>query len=234
MDVAEQSLMALELLSRRHSKQILNATQSGSVSACLTYIDFFSITAQRNSLKITANCCQSMVKEEFVHIQPSLSILAQRLTHSDKKSVESVCTVFARLVENFQRDATILKEIASHGVLKNLLALLIVQPVVVSPAMFHTILHTIYLMLAHCEELTIELLGESEVGQGCTQTLKYLLVGNKDDDIANTTATAPSSNTSSQQQTQQVEILSSRSPQELYEIVSIIGEILPRLPQTGN
>lgn len=182
MDVAEQSLTALELLSRRHSKQILNATQSGSVSACLTYIDFFSITAQRNSLKITANCCQNMVKEEFVHIQPSLSILAQRLTHSDKKSVESVCTVFARLVENFQRDAAILKEIASHGVLRNLLALLIVQPVVVSPPMFHTILHTIYLMVAHCEELAIELLGQTEVGQGCTQTLQYLLVGSRDDD----------------------------------------------------
>lgn len=30
-----------------------------------------------------------------------------------------------------------------------------------------------------------------------------------------------------------VEILTTRSPQELYEIVSIIGEILPRLPHTG-
>lgn len=226
MDVAEQALTALELLSRRHSKQILNATQSGSISACLTYIDFFSITAQRNALKITANCCQSMLKEEFVHIQPSLSILAQRLTHSDKKSVESVCTVFARLVENFQRDATILKEIASHRVLKNLLALLIVQPVVVSPAMFHTILHTIYLMVAHCEELAIELLGENEVAQGCTPTIRYLLVGNKDDSDTETAQQQP--------QQQHVEILSSRSPQELYEIVSIIGEILPRLPQTGK
>ena len=30
-----------------------------------------------------------------------------------------------------------------------------------------------------------------------------------------------------------VEINASRSPQELYEIVSIIGEIMPKLPSTG-
>lgn len=124
MDVAEQSLTALEILSRRHSKQILNATQSGSISACLTYIDFFSITAQRNALQITASCCQNMIKDEFVNIQSSLPILSQRLTHSDKKSVESVCTIFSRLVENFQKDSVILKEIASHNVLLNLQQLL--------------------------------------------------------------------------------------------------------------
>jgi len=158
MDVAEQSLTALEILSRRHSKQILNATQSGSISACLTYIDFFSIAAQRNALQITANCCQNVIKDEFVHIQSSLPILSQRLTHSDKKSVESVCIVFARLVENFQRDRLILKEIASHSVLANMQQLLVAQPAVISPSIFVTVLHTIYLMCANCNELAIELL----------------------------------------------------------------------------
>jgi E3 ubiquitin-protein ligase TRIP12 len=219
MDVAEQSLTALEILSRRHSKQILNATQSGSISACLTYIDFFSITAQRNALQITANCCQNVIKDEFVHIQSSLPILSQRLSHSDKKSVESVCTVFARLVENFQRDRLILKEIASHQVLTNMQQLLVTQPAVVSPSIFVTVLHTIYLMCANCNELAIELLENNIAG-----TFKQLLVGAK--------------TTSEQDQTllkqhETIEILSSRSPQELYEIVSIIGEIMPRLPQTG-
>lgn len=233
MDVAEQALTALELLSRRHSKQILNATQSGSISACLTYIDFFSITAQRNSLKITANCCQSMVKEEFVHIQSSLPILAQRLTHSDKKSVESVVTVFARLVENFQREPHILKELASHEVLKNLLALLTVQqPPIVSGPMFQSILHTVYLMAAQCEGIAIDLLGQAE-GQGCAQTLKFLLVGNKESETSGSNSSEANNITTNNSSHGQIEILSNRSPQELYEIVSIIGEIMPRLPQTG-
>lgn len=47
MDVAEQSLSALEMLSKKHNKAILHAK---GVMACLTYIDFFSITAQRNAL----------------------------------------------------------------------------------------------------------------------------------------------------------------------------------------
>jgi len=215
MDVAEQSLTALEILSRRHSKQILNATQSGSISACLTYIDFFSITAQRNALQITANCCQNVIKDEFVHIQSSLPILSQRLQHSDKKSVESVCTVFARLVENFQRDRLILKEIASHSVLTNMQQLLVAQPPVVSPSIFVTILHTIYLMCANCNELAIDLL-ENKIAN----TFRQLLVGSKSSPTTITTDN-------------QIEILTSRSPQELYELVSIIGEIMPRLPQTG-
>jgi E3 ubiquitin-protein ligase TRIP12 len=175
VEVAEQALVALENLSRRYSKQILNATGSGGVSACLTYIDFFSITSQRNALQIAANCCQNMIKEEFVHIQSSLPILSQRLTHSDKKSVESVCTLFARLVENFQHDSLILKEIASHSVFSNMQQLLL-QSSLVSSAMFVTILHTIYLMCSNCNELAIDLL-ENGIGA----TLEYLLIGSKHD-----------------------------------------------------
>ena len=64
-----------------------------------------------------------MIKEEFMHIQYSLPILAKRLAHSDLKSVESVCTLFARIVENFQH-ALILKEKASHSVFSFLQQLL--------------------------------------------------------------------------------------------------------------
>lgn len=54
--------------------------QSG-VSACLMYLDFFSIVAQRAALAVTANCCQNLLKEEFYFIEPSLILLSSRLTH---------------------------------------------------------------------------------------------------------------------------------------------------------
>lgn len=38
----------------------------------------------------------------------------------DKKSVESVCLAFSRLVENFQSDPVKLKEVASDELLTNL------------------------------------------------------------------------------------------------------------------
>ena len=66
MDVAEQSLSALETLSKKHNKAILHAR---GVVSCLTYLDFFSITSQRNALSITANCCSGLLPEEFVHVQ---------------------------------------------------------------------------------------------------------------------------------------------------------------------
>ncbi|XP_015777775.1 PREDICTED: E3 ubiquitin-protein ligase TRIP12-like [Acropora digitifera] len=49
MDVAEQALTALAMLSRRHGKAIL---QAGGMSACLLYLDFFSISAQRSALSV--------------------------------------------------------------------------------------------------------------------------------------------------------------------------------------
>lgn len=49
------------------------------VSACLTYLDFFSINAQRAALSITANCCQNLIPDEFHLVRDSLQLLANRL-----------------------------------------------------------------------------------------------------------------------------------------------------------
>lgn len=81
--------------------------------------------------------------------------------------------------------------------------------------MFVTILHTIYLMCANCTELATELL-ENNISNIFTT----LLVGNT------------SHHTDTAQKTD-IEILSTRTTQELYEIVSIIGEIMPSLPKSG-
>nr|XP_023422794.1 E3 ubiquitin-protein ligase TRIP12 [Cavia porcellus] len=78
IDVAEQALTALEMLSRRHSKAIL---QAGGLADCLLYLEFFSINAQRNALAIAANCCQSITPDEFHFVADSLPLLTQRLTH---------------------------------------------------------------------------------------------------------------------------------------------------------
>ena len=53
----------------------------GGLSACLLYIEFFSITAQRNALAVAANCCQSMGPDEFHLVANSLPLLADRLQH---------------------------------------------------------------------------------------------------------------------------------------------------------
>ncbi|XP_064639626.1 E3 ubiquitin-protein ligase TRIP12-like isoform X2 [Lineus longissimus] len=206
MDVAEQALTALEMLSRRHSKNIL---QAGGIAACLMYLDFFSIAAQRCALAVSANCCQNMNADEFHYVRDSLQLLSTRLTHQDKKSVESTSLCFTRLVDNFHTDDRVLKEIAAHGLLANIQQLLVVSPPVISTGTFVMVIRMLAVMCASCPDLAVVLLK-----QNIADTLCYLLVGPSD------------------QASQTVELVS-RSPQELYEIVSLIGELMPKLPADG-
>ncbi|XP_068628834.1 E3 ubiquitin-protein ligase TRIP12 [Battus philenor] len=205
MDVAEQSLTALDMLSRRHSKAIL---QARGVSACLTYLDFFSINAQRAALSITANCCQNLTPDEFHLVRDSLQLLANRLTQQDKKSVECVCLAFSRLVDSFQHDPARLQEIATPELLTNLQQLLVVQPPLISGGTFITVLRLLWVMCAACPQLALALHQRS-----IADTLLCLLTG-------------------STLHQEQVELIP-RLPQELYEITCLIGELMPRLPTDG-
>uniref|UniRef100_A0AAV2J4M1 E3 ubiquitin-protein ligase n=1 Tax=Knipowitschia caucasica TaxID=637954 RepID=A0AAV2J4M1_KNICA len=207
IDVAEQALTALEMLSRRHSKAIL---QDGGLADCLVYLEFFSINAQRNALAIAANCCQSITPDEFHFVADSLPLLTQRLTHQDKKSVESTCLCFARLVDNFQHEENLLQEVASRDLLTNIQQLLVVTPPVLSSGMFIMVVRMFSLMCSNCPCLAVQLMK-----QNIAETLRFLLCG--------------ASNGSCQEQIELVP----RSPQELYELTSLICELMPCLPREG-
>lgn len=142
------------------------------VSACLMYLDFFSINAQRNALSITANCCLNLSSDEFQYVGESLPLLANRLSQQDKKSVESVCVAFSRLVDSFQLEPQRLQEIASTELLTNLQQLLVVTPPVISTGTFITVLRMLSVMCANCPDLALTLLK-----QNIAETLLYLLTG---------------------------------------------------------
>uniref|UniRef100_A0AAQ5X4F8 E3 ubiquitin-protein ligase n=1 Tax=Amphiprion ocellaris TaxID=80972 RepID=A0AAQ5X4F8_AMPOC len=189
IDVAEQALTALEMLSRRHSKAIL---QAGGLADCLVYLEFFSINAQRNALAIAANCCQSITPDEFHFVADSLPLLTQRLTHQ-------VC---------FSHN--LLQEVASRDLLTNIQQLLVVTPPVLSSGMFIMVVRMFSLMCSNCPCLAVQLMK-----QNIAETLRFLLCG--------------ASNGSCQEQIELVP----RSPQELYELTSLICELMPCLPREG-
>lgn len=213
MDVAEQSLTALEILSRRHSKAIL---QANGVSACLTYLDFFSMNAQRSALAITSHCCLNMQSDEFHFVRESLPLMARLLTQQDKKCVEYVCTAFYRLVESFQHEPSKLQEIATKDLLKNCQQLLVVTPSILNSGTFTNVIRMMSLMCANCPDLAITLLKID-----IDATLLYLLTGSADP--KHTVSSGGGSD---------VELIE-RNPQELYEITCLIGELMPRLPTDG-
>ncbi|XP_014682020.1 PREDICTED: E3 ubiquitin-protein ligase TRIP12-like [Priapulus caudatus] len=219
MDVAEQSLTALEMLSRRHSKSILHAA---GVSACLTYLDFFSINAQRSALAVSANCCQSITPDEFHYVEDSLPLLTSRLSHQDKKSVESCCLCFSRIVENLSGDEKLLLRIVSCGLLRSIQRLLVITPPVVSTSTFIMVIRMLSTMCANCSELAVRLLR-----QNVADTLSFLLVVNGNGGGASAECPAVGASAG-----QDVELVA-RSPQELYELTSLIGELMPALPSDG-
>lgn len=207
MDVAEQSLTALEILSKRHNKAIL---QANGVSACLTFLDFFSINAQHAALAITANCCLNLHAEEFQFVKDSLPLLARLLENHDKKSVERICNAFYRLIDSFQHDPATLQEIASMELLKNCQQLLVVAPPVLNSVTFTNVVRMLSVMCANCPDLAITLLKND-----IASTLLYLLT-----------------NSATRSANGEVDLVQ-RSPSELYEITCLIGELMPRLPNDG-
>jgi E3 ubiquitin-protein ligase TRIP12 len=114
------------------------------------------------------------------------------LTQQDKKSVESVCLAFSRLVDSFQNDPVKLQEIASTELLTNLQQLvcpqcgiilyfrwynyyifqLVVSPPVISTGTFNAVLRMLSVMCSSCPELAITLLR-----QNIADTLLFLLTG---------------------------------------------------------
>eukprot|EP00116_Pleurobrachia_bachei_P013239 sb/3473501/ len=117
MDVAEQALAALDMLSKKHSKSIL---QAGGLSACLCFIDFFSLNAQRSALNITANCCQVVTVNDGQLFLESVPVLITKLNTQDKKLLESCCLTFSRLVEQLKGSPHLLMELCKDGLITNL------------------------------------------------------------------------------------------------------------------
>jgi E3 ubiquitin-protein ligase TRIP12 len=235
MDVAEQSLSALETLSKKHNKAILHAR---GVVTCLTFLDFFSISAQRNALTISSNCCQNLLPEEFVHVADALCILSSRLIHDDKKSAETACLALSRLAESYKNDKAKLKDIAKAGVLTNLQKILATGGGTVSSQTFVTVMHILVVMSSHGSEVGPLLLKEN-IGP----TLRTLLVQEPKNNntslnasgISEANASTSSLNTSNANNTGISEImeLAQRNPQELHEITSLIAELMPPLPADG-
>lgn len=228
MDVAEQSLSALEMLSRRHSKSIL---QNGGVNACLMYLDFFSMNAQRAALSITANCCQNLSTEEFTYVQSSLNTLSTHLNNSDKKCVESICLAFSRLIDSFHNQPNILNEIASNNLFANLQQLLVVTPPLISTNTFVMIIRMMSTACVCSPSIAVDLLKLN-----IQETLCYLLIGPKATDLSlqlNNSESEQRKSTASELSAKEEIELVSRSPQELYELTSLIAELMPKLPTDG-
>jgi E3 ubiquitin-protein ligase TRIP12 len=77
IDVAEQSLVILEVISRRNAKNIL---ASSGIQSVISHVDFFSLPTQRLAFQIAANCASYVTNTDFHFVQDCIGDLTQRLS----------------------------------------------------------------------------------------------------------------------------------------------------------
>ena len=102
IDLAEQSLQALEKLSQEHGAACIMA---GGLTAVLTYLDFFSIGLQRVAVATAANMCRQLPRETHDRVLEAAPQLTQLLHSEDAKLVEHAAKALSRAASSFASSA---------------------------------------------------------------------------------------------------------------------------------
>lgn len=101
IDLAEQALQALYLMSKECGHVIF---KKNCLSACLMYLDFFTIHAQRKAVDITANSVKTIRESDF-HLVEEIFPTLQRIVieFSDPQELESAWLAITRIINNFKK-----------------------------------------------------------------------------------------------------------------------------------
>mmetsp|Transcript_28840 Transcript_28840/g.46657 ORF Transcript_28840/g.46657 Transcript_28840/m.46657 type:complete len:2038 (+) Transcript_28840:79-6192(+) len=210
IDLAEQSLQAIEKISHDHPNAVLKA---GGLMAVLSYLDFFPLGVQRVAVSTAANLCRQVPSECFDMVVDTVPLITNLLQYSDQKVVECACLCFARLCDSFADSDKRLQAIASHGLVDHLMRTVSMSngPVVISPSTYTLIIRLLATLARGSPSLTQQLLEK-----GITTVLQSNLVG----EVSLSASSSPSSPAAS-----------SRSTEQLFEILSLANELLPPLPK---
>lgn len=111
IDLAEQSLSALQKLSVDHPQQVVSAN---GFQAVLSFIDFFSIGMQRVAAATVCNLCRLPQADAMDRIAVVLSAMMQLLDSSDQRIRESAVLGFTRLADSFRSSSSKLEGLCGH------------------------------------------------------------------------------------------------------------------------
>ncbi|SJM84453.1 related to Ubiquitin fusion degradation protein 4 [Zygosaccharomyces bailii] len=120
IDLAEQVLETLELISRLHGREVL---KSGALASCLQYLDFFTIHAQRKAVSIVANSCTRVRMESFGIVQTLFVLLKPIFVNATDQ------VIISRLLNSLYgvcgglREADMLESLFTFEVVERLLQL---------------------------------------------------------------------------------------------------------------
>ena len=121
IDLAEQSLQALEKLSAEHGAACICA---GGLTAVLTYLDFFSIGLQRSAVATAAHMCRQLPPDTHERLLEALPALTQLLRSEDAKLLEHAAVALSRAAAAFAASPDKLTALCTPAVLEDALRLI--------------------------------------------------------------------------------------------------------------
>ncbi|GME86469.1 unnamed protein product [Ambrosiozyma monospora] len=122
IDLAEQALQSLEMISRQCGREIM---RKGCLPSCVMYLDFFTIHAQREALSIVAKSCDNIPKTRISDLKEVFPIIERVATESnDKACAENAWIAIAQIIKSFESEPDTLEGLLNENLLKRLSVLL--------------------------------------------------------------------------------------------------------------
>ncbi|KAF3796452.1 E3 ubiquitin-protein ligase [Nymphaea thermarum] len=208
MDLAEQSLQALEKISHEHPTACLRA---GALMAVLSYLDFFS--TGRVALSTAANMCKKLPSDAADFVMEAVPLLTNLLHYHDSKVLDHASVCLTRIAESFAQAPDKLDELCNHGLVAQAAGLISVSSSGGGQASLSTPTYTGLIRLLSTCASGSPLASKTLLLLGISGTLKDILNGCN---LGASMFVSPAL---------------ARPPEQIFEIVNLANELLPPLPQ---
>jgi E3 ubiquitin-protein ligase TRIP12 len=216
IDLAEQSLQALEKLSHEHPQALL---QHGGLLAVLSFLDFFPTGVQRTAVATAATMCTGLGPSHVSAVKDALPILCNLLQYQDAKVVDNACMALLHIAEAYAHHAQLLEQLQRAGLINQALQLISINEGGAGGSSTQTSVGTYFGMI---KLLSTCASGSAAIAQqllkaGVIDTLRHLL--------ASCAMLGSSGSTSGS-------VL--RTPDQLYEVMTLAHELLPAVPDASD
>lgn len=213
IDLAEQSLQALEKLSHEHPGSLLRA---GALVATLSYVDFFQTGVQRVAVATAANICRGLSTEHVDAVSTAAPILIGLLSYSDAKIVDSACLALTRIADAFSRSPEHMEVLVGFGLVNSIVELVEVSETgSIASQLSGSTFYGLVKLLATCASGS-HVVAESLLQAGVSGTLNKLLMTSP---LLSASLASPGN--------------ALRSADQLQDLVSLANQLLPTIPDAS-
>ncbi|KAI8909282.1 hypothetical protein DFJ77DRAFT_433488 [Powellomyces hirtus] len=229
IDLAEQVLSVLDKISLDYPAAIIRAN---GLLAVLQYIDFFGLHVQRTAVTIAANASESENDDVFNKVKEVIPTLERLLGYSDTKLVEQTVRALDRIVDWAWKDQTKLESIITPGLLQTIVGAINLNGMSGTsgagaiPSVFTKLVKLVVNVANGSPKLATSLL----VDHGIVDVLKNYLTGGLDIRLLTELEEETDMETISAAVTN---VVVSRPPHQVLEVVKLASAILPSLPADG-